>query len=423
VLDKYVEIKKEHYPKSLFLDGMIRCVTNEASRVIYPYNTFKFNSLKDEITAKLLLMHPAIEELPDLEKVEEFYAANRLKHCAVQMNFNNPLHADIEKKVEAKREKYGPKSLEHYKNVAFNNVARKFYESRRMVEYFDLQTITLEEMCAISNFEERAIRFVGIERDEFETYGEPLLDLYRQDPKSRFKDKKFLIKPRFYLLCNYISLEQEELIITDYRTFYKKTNANEILRECQEDFSKNLDPSLTPEQVKKKARERFYLHYLRLPERNMPPFHDLYIIPDEEEEKVLNAKIAMEQTPSTSSGNSSNEPTIVENLDIPKIAMKQEEFNQLPDPSFSEMELITMLASSPCFLLISREAIKNQFMSVFDDLWTDDRKKLTFVHYVVHFVRKNPAPFKKLIESCVGEEMRGNSIKLFDELVAYHQRS
>jgi hypothetical protein len=317
-----------------------------------------------------------------------------------------------------------------------------------MVEYIDLQTVTLEEMCAISNFEERAYRYVGIDRDEFETYGEPLLDLYRQNPETRFKDKKFFIKPRFYLICNYISLEQEELIITDIRTFYKKTNASEILRQCREDFSKNLDPSLTPEQVKQKARERFFLQYLRQPERNMPPFHDLYIYPDdEEEEEVFNAEITpqpaditptkityrqrklcaknsdheTEQNPATSSGSSSNEPTIVENLNIPKIAMNEEEFNQLPDPSNSEMKLIVMLAKSPNFLLTSREAIKNQFTNVFDVLWTDDRKRLTFVHYVVHFLRKSPAPFRKLIESCVGEEMRGNALNLFDELVAYNQ--
>lgn len=457
VLDRFIEYKKyQNYSKGTFLDSMIRCVMSEKHRVFYPYNTFKFNSQHDEIIGKVLLMHPAIESTEDLDKVHEFYTKNRLKHCSVKMDFNNAFHSDIKNAIEAKKERYGPERLHHYQKLSFNTVLRKYYESKGMVEYIDLQTITLEEICAISNFEERAIKVANIDKEDFETYGDALLEVYKQSPEARFKDKKLFINPRYYLLCNYISPDREASIITDMKTFYKKTNAYEILRQYKEEFSRNLDPSLTKEQITQKARERFFMQYLRQPQRNMPPFHDLYIVEDEDDddEDTFNAEITPQpadirapETPSkityrrrqvcaknsdnhevvnnvaTSSGSSSNEPTVIENENakMPNIEMNAEDFQQTPDPSNSEMQLVVILARSPNVLLTAREGIKDQFPNEFAALWNEDSKRITFVHYVLHFLRKKSQPFRGLIEKSLADETKDDALKLFDELVAYNQ--
>lgn len=455
VLDKFIEKNNyQKYNKNFFLVTMIRCVMNEKYRIHYPYNIFKFNTLHDEVIGKFLLIHPGIENTEDLDKANEFYARYRLKHCSVQMELNNPLHGDIKKVIDAKNEKHGPQNLIYYNRWAFNSVLRKFYQSKGMIEYMDLQTITLDEMCEISNFEERIIRTVGCNKADFEQYGQAALDLFRDEPEQRFTDKKLLIKPRICLLCNYIKPEQEALLVLDINSFYKKTNATELLRQNKDDFSYNLDPQLTLKQKSQKLRERFYLQYLRQAHRNMPPFHELYI---KEERETFDAELTPQPadiTPTkvtyrqrqlcaknsvteivpnipTSSGSSSTEPTVIENENVeqtvekedfqmPQIEMIIEDLLQNPEPTMSEMQLVVMLARSPNTLLIVRESIKSQFRNIFDAMWSEERKRPTLVHYVLYFVKKNPQPFRVLLEKTLSEDLKANALKLFDDIVAHY---
>lgn len=93
VLDKFVELHKlQDRNKSLVFSQVVKSVLNIRSRVAYPFNTFKFNSAREEIECKEILMHPDIEDTADLHQVKEFNYQHRLRLCSIAMNINNQVN-------------------------------------------------------------------------------------------------------------------------------------------------------------------------------------------------------------------------------------------------------------------------------------------------------------------------------------------
>lgn len=450
VIDSYVEyVKKENPVKSLLIESMIRNVMDIKFRIHYPYNSFKFNTLHCEVIAKELLMHPAIKTESDLKRVTEFYDASQLKSCSINMAINNTFHSDITTIIESKRKKYGSRNLVFYNRTGMNRILRKFYESKDMVEYIDLQTITFEEICEISNFKERAMKNADLdERQFYNYYGEAYLDLYRTSPEIRFSDKKFLVNPRYYLISNYISEDQEALIIRDMRTFFRKTNAMAILRQNREEYSKDLEPTLTKEEISLAVRNRIYMHYMRMPKRNMPPFHDLYIYQEfikKHQQENLNPEITSQphdivskpNTPSklayrqrqvceknpdpqenfaTSSGSSSNSRATVIDRFIHKMAMTVQDFFRVPDASIAEMDLITILAASPTLLKPVGDIISTQFPDDFEIIWSVENKRISFLNTLLYLLRKSPETLEKIINSTLTDELKTDALKKLNDL-------
>lgn len=209
VLDLFIEHHNlQNHPKNSFVDQLVRYVMDLTYRVTYPYNTFKFHSPRDCAIAKELLTYPAIEKQEDLDRIVKYFSQHRISFSTVNMDINNQLNWDIRKVIEAKRARYGPKKLYFYHKLAKIIALRNYYESKNTVEYIDLQTITFEQMLEISDFDRtvrREMRAAKVPDDQFEIFGETLLEAYKTDPETRVANRKLFVKPHYYLICNYIS--------------------------------------------------------------------------------------------------------------------------------------------------------------------------------------------------------------------------
>lgn len=166
----------------------------------------------------------------------------------------------------------------------------------------------------------------------------------------------------------------------------------------------------------------------------MPPFQDLYIKDLQEDEDLFDeqpqildvtpSKITYRSRrvceknsdPEDHSESSSSEKTVIENFHTEKVPLTIDQLLIQPNASQCEIELASMLAKAPSLILKIKEATKNQFPDTFEVLWTDDQRRSTFVHYLLYFLKNNPEPLQKLMESILEDELLVTALKLFKDL-------
>lgn len=288
VLDKYIIRRKIENPcKNSYLNTVIRSVMKAKHVRFFPFNTFQFNSIESHLTAKLLLKYPKIATVEDLAEVNNFFTQERIHHCAISMEANNPLYTDIKEIIDKAREDFGAENLRGNQNNALPKALRKHYKRTKTAINVNLQTTTVQELNAISNFEEIVLEEAKkCDIDEnLDVFADAVLSQFQNNPAFRISKEKFVVLPKYNLLGNYITPEQERIISKDCTKFYYKTNAFDVLRPLKDEFGKDIDLSINPKLRKQKIRKKFFMLYAKQRHRNMPPFENLYWKDNDEEEE------------------------------------------------------------------------------------------------------------------------------------------
>jgi hypothetical protein len=111
VLNDYFIVNKIENPnKNVYLGCIIRGCLNRVLKTKYPFCTFRFHTMDDEIMGKFLILHPDIKMQPDMEVVETFFKTKQIKLCCIDMSLRNDLHKDVQTSMMKIIDQYGPKN-------------------------------------------------------------------------------------------------------------------------------------------------------------------------------------------------------------------------------------------------------------------------------------------------------------------------
>lgn len=279
ILDRYVERQKiEECNKEDYLVTLIRHVTTDCRiRRDYPFNMFKFESDYHECIGKYLLKYYEIKSSEDLAEANIYTLKNNLKHCQVSMNISNKFRTDEQTFINRKINKVGYQNLKRFLKLGSDHALRQYNEQHNLLIKYNISDITLEEMCRISTIERMA-------RNDLAKRGYPesALNICLNSIFIALKNNRglaltlqgFYVFPQYLLIINNLSNEQERAVTKQMDLFYSCTNAKELLAM----YKRNIpvkDENADPVTQRKERRKIFYLKFVRMVDKKMPPFNNL----------------------------------------------------------------------------------------------------------------------------------------------------
>lgn len=467
VLDKYIIRRKIENPcKNSYLNTVIRSVMKAKHVRFFPFNTFQFNSIESHLTAKLLLKYPKIATVEDLVEVNNFFTQERIHHCAISMEANNPLYTDIKEIIDKAREDFGAENLRGNQNNALPKALRKHYKRTKTAININLQTTTVQELNAISNFDEIVLEEAKkCDIDEnLDVFADAVLSQFQNNPAFRISKEKFVVLPKYNLLGNYITPEQERIISKDCTKFYYKTNAFDVLRPLKDEFGKDIDLSINPKLRKQKIRKKFFMLYAKQRHRNMPPFENLYWKDNDEEEEeeademeplvVDEPSSPIQQSPlitaayvqrkvferneETSNDENSKDSTVVELIAVSSTSTANKTPDEVIVPvevtkrmalvdfkrkivgtTTDQMEFIKIVSSCQAFMIGLNNHVKKELPDNVEEIFQmeNNARRRSLMNFILFHLVNAPNVLRDIINQNCPEEVKKNALEKLDFLL------
>ncbi|KAL7045537.1 hypothetical protein ACKWTF_002252 [Chironomus riparius] len=279
VLDRYLERENiTNVNKEIYLSAMIRHVISYSRiRRDYPFNMFKFASDCHETIGKFLLKYFEIKSNEDLGEANLYLSRTNLMHCQVSMDLNNKFRHDEEEYINQMREKVGYKNLKQFLCIASNHALRQYYLEHNLFVKYYIDDISLKEMCEISTIKrmtKRDMNQKGIPESAFDECLDSVFQALKCNRGLVISLEGFYIFPKYLLIINNLTSEQEHIVTERMDRFYSYTNAKDLLAIYKKNITLSNE-SDDPVTNRKERRKLFYLKYIRLVDKKQYPFNNL----------------------------------------------------------------------------------------------------------------------------------------------------
>jgi hypothetical protein len=371
------------HPIESYVSAVIRAVTSAPLRKnSEPHSRFRFDSPANEIIGRTLLTNPRMRTQQDFDEFLKFQNKHQLKLLEVPMYVNNVPHEDAKKYVAQK-----PSAI-FLESRLFHCIKRQYYEREDLVVDVYIRNVSLEQLEGISNFKSICLELMtenATPEEEYNTFADILLKSFKSVPGASLIHPQFIVDPRYNLICNIITLEQQHAIADNYRYFYDRTNAGKI--------HKRLGDGSTRQEFHERYRSR------EDDDRKLPPFHNLYYQKgdDEEEENpvplmtreifVRNDELPAVVIPlDDQMSNETSRDTIVTQAPIPshvqQVALPETYFKD-PKPTSEELELMKLLTPDKRFVHQVKKNLNASFKKDFDALWSKHKQFI-----LMNFIQK-----------------------------------
>jgi hypothetical protein len=404
ILNKFIETFGYRNPnKAAFLNQIIRAVTSSAkARREFPFNEFKYDSVDNELIGRYLLMHPQMNTTVDLQDTIEFHSDSGIKLSRVDMTINNKFGDDCKNFIEKKRRKHGSEKLPVYFYRAPDFALETYYREHSCQELYDLQTITLEELCDISTFKRSVRKSLPDDTPSsiIASTMETKLEMWRESPEMIDEDGYFVVHPKFVFIINNITSEQSKLLKKSQERFYSCSNARNCALENKRFIPagnppQKIPPSDDPVERKKEREHNFYLMYVRTnaENRRKPPFHWMLW---NKKCKISVAKQQQQVVNEISSSSEMNEPK-------PNAERSLEEFTMEPNIESHEVEIVRLMFMDKTFINTIKNQTRVKYPESFPSVWSKFKKRIVS-NFILEALRsENQSDFKRYMDYCSPE--------------------
>lgn len=413
-LDEIVEahmkkITVKIHPTESYTNAVIRTVTSAPLRKNdVPYNRFRFDSPANEIISRTLLTNPRIRTQPDLDEFIKFQNKYQLKLLEVPMYVNNAAHEDAQNFIKEKRKKSTGDCLIFQRSSLYWWIQRKYYEREDIIEDVYIRNLSLEQLESISNFKKVCLKMMEHDDiNEYKTYADVMLHSFKTVPGASLIHPQFAVHPRYNLICNIMTVEQQHAIADNYRWFYDRTNAGKIHKRLQDGST----------------RAEFHERYRSRDDydRKLPPFHNMYYMrQDDEGEReeehhpepqmtyanVRERFVRNEELPAEVvaldddlSSETSRDTIVPQPAAAPEIQFPAKYFAD-PKPSSDELSLMKLLIQEKRFVFQVKHHLNEIYKKNFCELWSKHKQFILMNYLHNYWEGDNLKALLPFIERC-----------------------
>ena len=253
-------------PKSAFVGTAIRSAMSCPTRkLMTAYKNFKFDSLRNESIARILLQNPLIDSENELGKFKEFYNEHQLKICHIPLGINNDVHKDALTFIEYKRKRQQVEGIPYFLISQLEwEIKRKEYLRQNVVQLVKISHLSVRLIEKISNFKtvcKREMRLNKIDESKYDEYAYCLLETFKHVQGTFLIQPFFIMDPLYTLITNIMTEDQQNNVAESYNLFCRQTNAPKLLSRLADGPPRRVFHQIY------KNRDNF--------DRKLPPFHTL----------------------------------------------------------------------------------------------------------------------------------------------------
>jgi hypothetical protein len=328
--------------------------------------------------------------------------------------------------VASRRKKYSEEQAFELRHHALDVALAKYYAKNNLIEYYPLQELSLVKMRKITNFDAVARRIMKETSLHPKYFGKLCIELFK-----KFKEDPLLINekqfklfqyPKFKIVTNNLTVEQEEMVSKCIDEFYQRTNAGKLLNDMKFDMIENSEES------EDELKEKFYNKYLAMNNKKHDPFHNLFFFKNESQnlseiDEIMDTeptssdiqfpqnfaykrRTMIERNEPKAASETTREnplqPVVIESIE--NIAIVQKSLRDFSNLQVQQNEIIfeisKNLAQEVNFLRKMKTELMTEYPHDFENVYPEIKKQKLLYNFIYTRLQHEPDKLKSMIEAC-----------------------